>query len=86
MGTTQASWREMTIDRLFDTWIENLSEEGYDLDRWSDEELVETFITESDLWGSRDAVLEALLSEVEELDEEDKKGKGSGTKDAVTIR
>ena len=68
--------------KTFDTWIENLSEEGYDLDRWSDEELVETFITESDLWGSRDAVLEALLSEVEELDEEDKKGKGSGTKDA----
>ena len=44
-----------------DTWIENLSEEGYDLDRWSDEELVETFITESDLWGSRDAVLEDTL-------------------------
>ena len=77
--------------KTFDTWIENLSEEGYDIDRWSDEELVETFITERDmvldLWGSRDAVLDggkmvSLLSEVEELDEEDKKGKGSGTKDA----
>ena len=36
-------------------------EEGYDTDRWSDEELVEAFISENDLWGSRDMVLEALL-------------------------
>ena len=87
-GRYRAEWEQLKLmerddyRQAFDTWIENLSEEGYDLDRWSDEELVETFITESDLWGSRDAVLEALLSEVEELDEEDKKGKGSGTKDA----
>ena len=87
-GRYRAEWEKLKLmerddyRKTFDTWIENLSEEGYDLDRWSDEELVETFITESDLWGSRDAVLEALLSEVEELDEEDKKGKGSGTKDA----
>ncbi|ADO98299.1 hypothetical protein CYVG_00102 [Cyanophage S-SSM6a] len=87
-GRYRAEWEQLKLmerddyRKAFDTWIENLSEEGYDIDRWSDEELVETFITESDLWGSRDAVLEALLSEVEELDEEDKKGKGSGTKDA----
>ena len=87
-GRYRAEWEQLKLmerddyRQAFDTWIENLSEEGYDIDRWSDEELVETFITESDLWGSRDAVLEALLSEVEELDEEDKKGKGSGTKDA----
>jgi len=87
-GRYRAEWEQLKLmerddyRQAFDTWIENLSEEGYDIDRWSDEELVETFITESNLWGSRDAVLEALLSEVEELDEEDKKGKGSGTKDA----
>ncbi len=87
-GRYRSEWEQLKImerddyRQAFDTWIENLAEEGYDLDRWSDEELVETFITESDLWGSRDAVLEALLSSVEELDEEDKKGKGSGTKDA----
>ncbi len=87
-GRYRAEWEQLKLmerddyRQAFDTWIENLSEEGYDIDRWSDEELVETFITESDLWGSRDAVLEALLSEVGELNEEDKKGKGSGTKDA----
>ena len=63
----------------FDSWI-GRQEEGYDIDRWDDIELVETFINELNLWGSQDAVVE--LHELEELDEEDKKGKGSGTKDA----
>ena len=47
--------------QAFDTWLTGLAEEGYDIDRWSDEELVETFINENDLWGSIDMVLEALL-------------------------
>ena len=60
----------------FDTWLNGIVEEGYDIDRWTDEELLDTFINENDLWESRESVSEALLSEA------DKKGKGSGKKDA----
>ena len=56
--------------------MESIAEEGYDIERWSDYELIDTFINENDLWDSRDAIDEALLSEA------DKKGKGSGKKDA----
>ena len=59
----------------FDTWLDGIVEEGYDIERWSDEELVDTFINENNLWASREAVDDALL-------EADKKGKGSGKKDA----
>ena len=59
----------------FDTWLDGIVEEGYDIERWSDEELVDTFINENNLWASREAVDSALL-------ESDKKGKGSGKKDA----
>ena len=59
----------------FDTWLEGIAEEGYDIDRWTDEELVDTFINENDLWDSREAVETALF-------ESDKKGSGSGKKDA----
>ena len=59
----------------FDTWLEGIAEEGYDIERWTDEELVDTFINENDLWDSKESVETALL-------ESDKKGKGSGKKDA----
>ena len=59
----------------FDTWLEGIAEEGYDIDRWTDKELVDTFINENDLWDSRESVETALF-------ESDKKGKGSGKKDA----
>ena len=59
----------------FDKWLDGIVEEGYDIERWSDEELVDTFINENNLWASREAVDSALL-------ESDKKGKGSGKKDA----
>ena len=59
----------------FDTWLEGIVEEGYEVERWSDEELIDTFINENNLWASREAVDSALL-------ESDKKGKGSGKKDA----
>ena len=59
----------------FDKWLDGIVEEGYDIERWSDEELVDTFINENNLWASREAVDFALL-------ESDKKGKGSGKKDA----
>ena len=59
----------------FDKWLDGIVEEGYDIERWSDDELVDTFINENNLWASREAVDSALL-------ESDKKGKGSGKKDA----
>ena len=59
----------------FDTWLEGIVEEGYDIERWTDQELVDTFIHENDLWKSKDSVMTALV-------ESDKKGKGSGKKDA----
>ena len=66
--------KEDYIER-FKNWKNGLVEEGYDISRWTEEDLVETFITENDLFSSQDSVIEALL-------ESDKKGKGSGTKDA----
>ena len=66
-GRYRAEWEQLKLmekddyRETFDTWLTGLAEEGYDIDRWSDEELVETFINENDLWGSRDMVLEALL-------------------------
>ena len=59
----------------FDTWLDGIVEEGYDIERWTDQELVDTFIHENDLWKSKDSVMTALV-------ESDKKGKGSGKKDA----
>ena len=59
----------------FDKWLDGIVEEGYDIERWTDDELVDTFINENNLWASREAVDSALL-------ESDKKGKGSGKKDA----
>ena len=66
--------KEDYVER-FKNWKNGLVEEGYDISRWTEEDLVETFITENDLFSSQDSVIEALL-------ESDKKGKGSGTKDA----
>ena len=88
-GKYRAEWETLKLlekedyRETFDTWLTGLAEEGYDIDRWTDEELVEAFINENNLWGASDMVLEALLEEAEELNEvKDKKGKGSGTKDA----
>ena len=89
-GKYRAEWETLKLlekedyRETFDTWLTGLAEEGYDIDRWTDEELVEAFINENDLWGASDMVMEALLEEeAEELNEvKDKKGKGSGTKDA----
>ena len=80
-GTFRAEWeafklieREDYIER-FENWKNGLVEEGYDVSRWSKEDLVETFITENDLFSSQESIIDALF-------EADKKGKGSGTKDA----
>ena len=89
-GKYRAEWETLKLlekedyRETFDTWLTDLAEEGYDIERWTDEELVEAFINENNLWGSSDMVMEALLEEEEyELEEaKDKKGKGSGKKDA----
>ena len=81
-GRYRAEWEEMKLNEIndhrakFDEWTDSIVEEGYDIERWSDEELIDTFIDENGLWQSREGVLRALLSE------SDKKGKGSGKKDA----
>ena len=78
----RTEWEEMKLKEIndhrakFDEWTESIVEEGYDIERWSDDELIDTFIDENGLWQSREGVLRALLSE------SDKKGKGSGKKDA----
>ena len=80
-GRYRTEWEEMKLNEMndyrskFDEWLDNLVKEGYDIERWSDEELINTFIDESNLWQSRGGVESALL-------ESDKKGKGSGKKDA----
>ena len=80
-GKFRSEWEEIKLNEMndhrdkFDVWIDGIVKEGYDIDRWSDEELIDTFIDENNLWKSRDAVESALL-------ESDKKGKGSGKKDA----
>ena len=74
-------WEEIKLMEMneyrdsFEEWLNGLVEEGYDIERWDDADLIETFINESDLWDSKDAVIQAIT-------ESDKKGKGSGTKDA----
>ncbi len=80
-GKFRSEWEDMKLNEMndyrskFDEWLDNLVKEGYDIERWSDEELIDTFIDESNLWKSRDTIESALL-------ESDKKGKGSGKKDA----
>ena len=80
-GRFRAEWeafklieREDYIER-FENWKNGLVEEGYDVSRWTKEDLVETFITENDLFSSQQSIIDALF-------EADKKGKGSGKKDA----
>tara|TARA_B100001057_G_scaffold295595_1_gene295667 strand:+ start:59 stop:898 length:840 start_codon:yes stop_codon:yes gene_type:complete len=81
VGKFRSEWEEMKLNEKndyrtkFDEWIEGIVKEGYDIERWSDEELIDTFIDEKNLWQSREGVESALL-------ESDKKGSGSGKKDA----
>ena len=78
LGKYRSQWESLKLQEHndyreeFDSWIGGLAEEGYDIDRWDDIELVETFINELNLWGSQDAVVEALMNSEVEIDEEDK--------------
>ena len=51
--------------KKFEAWVNQLVEEGYDIERWADNlgELVETYINEHSLWDSRDSIIDALLDE-----------------------
>ena len=83
-GKFRSEWEELKLMEMkdyvseFDVWLTGLVEEGYDIDRWTDEDMFETFINEHNLWGVKEIVLEALAT----IEESDKKGKGSGSKDA----
>ena len=83
-GKYRSEWEELKLMEMkdyvseFDVWLTGLVEEGYDIDRWTDEDMFETFINEHNLWGVKETVLEALAT----IEESDKKGKGSGSKDA----
>ena len=83
-GKYRSEWEELKLMEMkdyvseFDIWLTGLVEEGYDIDRWTDEDMFETFINEHNLWGVKEIVLEALAT----IEESDKKGKGSGSKDA----
>ena len=81
-GRFRAEWeafklieKEDYIER-FENWKNGLVEEGYDVSRWTKEDLVETFISENDLFSSQESIIDALF------EAKDKKGKGSGKKDA----
>ena len=83
-GKYRSEWEELKLMEMkdyvseFDVWLTGLVEEGYDIDRWTDEDMFETFINEHNLWEVKETVLEALAT----IEESDKKGKGSGSKDA----
>ena len=88
-GKYRTEWEDIKLNEMlkyrsqFDNWLLNILEEGYDIERWTDDELLDTFIDENNLWESRESVDKALLSREDEfISEEDKKGKGSGKKDA----
>ena len=53
----------------FVTWLNNLQEEGYDIDKWDPADIIDTYIKENNLWKSKEIIHEA----VEELDEAGKK-------------
>jgi len=86
-GKYRAEWEELKLMEMddyresFDDWITSIAEEGYDIERWTDEEMIDTFISELNLHSVQESVYDALMTGGE-LQEGDKKGKGSGTKDA----
>ena len=87
-GKYRAEWEQLKLMEMddyresFDEWITSIVEEGYDIERWTDEEMIDTFISELNLYNAEDSVYQALLSDGELSEAKDKKGKGSGTKDA----
>ena len=87
-GKYRSEWEQLKLMEMddyresFDEWITSIVEEGYDIERWTDEEMIDTFISELNLYNAEESVYQALLSDGELSEAKDKKGKGSGTKDA----
>ena len=54
-GKYRSEWEELKLMEMkdyvseFDIWLTGLVEEGYDIDRWTDEDMFETFINEHNL-------------------------------------
>ena len=61
-GKYRKEWEDIKLNEMlkyrsqFDTWLDNILEEGYDIERWTDDELLDTFIDENNLWESRESV------------------------------
>ena len=56
-GKYRAEWEQLKLMEMndyresFDEWITSIVEEGYDIERWTDEEMVDTFINELNLYN-----------------------------------
>ena len=67
-GKYRAEWEELKLMEMndyresFDEWITSIVEEGYDIERWTDEEMVDTFINELNLYNVQESVYDALMS------------------------
>ena len=56
----------------FNTWLNELQEEGYDIEKWEPTELIDTYIKENNLWKSKDIIHEAVYGG-EKKEPEDKR-------------
>ena len=71
-GRHRREWEQFKVDlkekykQQFDGWVKSLAEEGYDVERWERQELIDTFIKEHGLHGSETSVMEALSEVVSE--------------------
>ena len=66
-GKYRAEWEQLKLMEMddyresFDEWITSIVEEGYDIERWTDEEMVDTFINELNLYNVQETVYDALM-------------------------
>jgi len=55
----KAELREHHAEK-FNTWVQKLQEDGFDISRWEPQELIDTYIKENNLWKSRETIEEAV--------------------------
>jgi len=58
----------------YESWIESLHEQGYDISKWEKEELVDTYIKENNLWSSANTIKEATRAAKEGKKDEHRVG------------
>lgn len=58
----------------YESWIESLHEQGYDISKWEKEELVDTYIKENNLWSSANTIVEATRAAKEGKKDEHRVG------------